>query len=215
MKRVNLTKYGFIRWAEEDFSDDGNRFQCYRVNEVGRLRISKLVSDGQVCLSASMTDGKLPYEIYSVLPHYKDSEWKLNGVSLESLSDQNLDDFYESCRLYEREYIESEENLVYPSLSDITKVCKKLWSFRKSELDELDRLISKYVIKLAANLKAHEWANIQTSLNHISLDLQSFDPKVYPQKIQNSVYSFSFVSSSHDKHSYWYTSVMELIDKVR
>ena len=39
-----MTKYGFKRWKDGDFSDDGNRFTCYRVGK--RVSVSKLVSDG-------------------------------------------------------------------------------------------------------------------------------------------------------------------------
>ena len=54
MQRINLTKYGFIRDREEDFSDDGNRFQGYRVGK--RVRVSKLVADGDAYISATINN---------------------------------------------------------------------------------------------------------------------------------------------------------------
>lgn len=30
MNRINLIKYGFVRWPEEDFSDDGNK-NCLKI----------------------------------------------------------------------------------------------------------------------------------------------------------------------------------------
>ena len=80
MKKIVMTKYGFVRWPEKDFSDDGNRFTCYRVGE--STRVSKLVSDGRAYLSIESSCGKgtLPYEHYSTLPHYNKACWMYNGV---------------------------------------------------------------------------------------------------------------------------------------
>ena len=46
MERINLTKFGFVRSPQDDFSDDGSRFTCYRRPGVEKVRISKLVSGG-------------------------------------------------------------------------------------------------------------------------------------------------------------------------
>ena len=102
MKRINLTKYGFVRWPGEDFSDDGNRFQCYRAGK--KVRASKLVSDGQAYLSCSSDVGNytLPYEVYSKLPHYNAAQWKYNGVSVEDLTEQDLIDWYNACVEFEK-----------------------------------------------------------------------------------------------------------------
>ena len=68
MKKVMLAKFGFVRWPEEDFSDDGNYFSCYRAGKA--VRVSKLVADGQVYLSIDSSCGKgtVPYEVYIALP---------------------------------------------------------------------------------------------------------------------------------------------------
>ena len=68
MTRINMTKYGFVRWPEEDFSDDGARFTCYRVGE--RVRVSKTTYQGEVFISARIDGRKLSYNEYSVLEHY-------------------------------------------------------------------------------------------------------------------------------------------------
>ena len=90
MNRINLTKYGFERCPSADFTDDGNRFTCYRAGK--GVVVSKLVADGQAYLSASSdcNKGTLPYEIYSQLPHYKDSSWKWNGVSVVTLTEHHI-----------------------------------------------------------------------------------------------------------------------------
>ena len=111
MQRINLTKYGFIRDREEDFSDDGNRFQGYRVGK--RVRVSKHVYNGDVYLSIDtcLGDRYLPYTVYSKLPHYKPAAWNYNGVSVATLTDDDLRNFYNACIAYEQEYENAIANL--------------------------------------------------------------------------------------------------------
>ena len=125
MKRINLMKYGFVRWPERDFHDDGNNFTCFRV---GTLEISKLVSDGQVYLSAQASEcgnKTLPYEIYSNLPYYNEATWKYNGIALDTLTDADLEAFYEFCVEYEKAYVEEEEHIEYPTIEELTERCEK------------------------------------------------------------------------------------------
>ena len=107
MKRINLVKYGFVRWPEGDFSDDGSHFQTYKV---GRVRVTKHVSDGQAYIDGDINDGKLPYEVYSNLPHYK-ATGKLNGVSIATLAEDDLQELYEACQAYEVEYTNAENSI--------------------------------------------------------------------------------------------------------
>lgn len=112
MKRIMLTKYGFERWPEEDFSDDGNRFICYRAGK--RLRVSKHVFNGEVYLSASsyLGDMVIPYKVYSELPHYREAVWKYNGISVSSLTDEDLKNFYDACVAFEQEYEEVAKKII-------------------------------------------------------------------------------------------------------
>ena len=107
MQRINLTKYGFVRWPEKDCSDDGNRFTCYRAGK--KVRVSKLVSEGCAYLSieSSVGNGTLPYDVYSKLPHYHEATWAYNGVSVACLTDNSLKAFYNACVAYEKEYEEA------------------------------------------------------------------------------------------------------------
>ena len=68
MKKIMMTNYGFVRWPEEDFTDDSTRFTCYRVGK--RVRVSKCTYNGEAYISARIDGAKLPYEVYSKLPHY-------------------------------------------------------------------------------------------------------------------------------------------------
>ena len=95
MKKIMMTNYGFIRWPEEDFSDDGTRFTAYRVGE--RVRVTKATYKGEAFIDGTIHGTKLPYEVYSKLPHYSAIS-KLNGVSIDTLTDQDLFNLCEACR---------------------------------------------------------------------------------------------------------------------
>ena len=130
MKRINMTKYGFIRNEREDFHDDGNNFKGYATGPNSRLRISKLVSDGHAYLSADMNGCKLDYTEYSKLPHYKDAVWNYNGVDMNSLTEQDLINWYNACVEYEKEYIEAESKVVFPTIEEIRNQCIRIRSIR-------------------------------------------------------------------------------------
>lgn len=134
MKRIELTKFGFIRDKSEDFSDDGNRFTCYRV---GDMRVSKLVSDGDAFIDADKHGGILFYEEYSALPHYKDLG-RLNGVSVDYITEEDLQKLYDDCVAYEKEYKEAESKLVLPTKEELSK--------RYTLIYEAKKLICNYVV---------------------------------------------------------------------
>ena len=123
MKKIMMTKYGFVRTPESDFSDDGAKFDTYRVGN--RVRVSKTTYKGDAFISASIDGTKLPYEVYGKLPHYSALD-KLNGVSIESLTDNDLFDLVEACLHYEKEYLEAENTIKMPSLVEIKEQCERV-----------------------------------------------------------------------------------------
>lgn len=194
MKRINLTKYGFVRWPEEDFSDDGNRFQCYRAGKA--VRVSKLVSDGQVYLSASSSCGNntLPFEVYSKLPFYNTALWRYNGVSIESLTETDLEDFYNACVGYEKEYEEAEVNIVYPTLEELTEQCEKLWAKYNREYAEAQKIVSNSVITGDfLKLSKYQLENVHCYLINLSNQVKNNNPKVRPQLLLGKSGSFGFM----------------------
>jgi hypothetical protein len=212
MNRINLAKYGFVRCPSADFSDDGNRFTCYRAGN--SVRVSKLVSDGQVYLSADSdcNKGTLPYEIYSKLPHYNDSSWKWNGVSVATLTEQDLIDFYNACVLYEQEYEEAVAKLVYPSLEDLQKKSMELYLHLMTEVKEVDKLFGKYALEAATKLSPYEWEACQKYIKSLVREMNAVDPTEYPQKILNTVASFSFVKRV-PKESFYYSQIKEMFGR--
>lgn len=216
MTRINLAKYGFVRWPEEDFSDDGNRFTCYRVGK--KIRVSKLVADGEVYLSADSNagNGTLPYEIYSKLPHYQDSNWKWNGVSQASLTEQDLEDLYNACILYEQEYEEAEAAIVYPSLDELRQQCRLIQAKTMREMAELEKLMGEHAVEAAVKFSEWEWKEVKRYLSEMLNKLNRFNPDKYPEHIYRTSYSFDFMKPTYgelDKPTFYYTQIKETFAK--
>lgn len=211
MKKIMMTKYGFVRCPEEDFSDDGNRFHAYKV---GRVRVTKLVADGEAYIDGDITDGKLPYDVYSKLPHYALCG-KLNGVSLAALTDEDLQELYEDCQSYEAEYTAAENSIKYPSLDEITEQCKKLCAKRLVELGTVEDLMRDHGFEAATKLSAYEWKTLQEYIKNLMGKVKQYNPDTYPQSILGQAYSFNFVrpDNSDFKDCFYYTYIIEMLQK--
>ena len=215
MKKVNLTKYGFVRWPEEDFSDDGNRFQCYRAGKA--VRVSKLVSDGQIYLSidSGCGNGTLPYEVYSKLPYYNEASWTYNGVSVDTLTEDDVQAFYEACISYEQAYIEEEAHIVYPTLDAIKEQCKKITVKTMKELDEIETILKNKVVEVATKFSDYDWKELKSGINQLTSKMVGVD-KYYPARIYKTSYSFNFVRPDNNDlttPNYWYQDIMSKFKK--
>lgn len=217
MKRIDMTKYGFIRNEREDFSDDGNSFTCYTTSPTSRLRITKLVSDGQAYLSADMHGNKLDYYEYSKLPHYKEATWNYNGISMNSLTEQDLVNWYNACVEYEKEYIEAESKVVFPTIEEIRNQCIRIRNIRQKELDTITKLINENGATLLLGITSdYELRNLRDYYKRLKRDAEGFDPDTYPQTIQKSSYGRNFIKETNsDLRENWnYTQLKEIISKV-
>lgn len=216
MKRINLIKYGFVRWPEEDFSDDGSHFTCYRAGK--SVRVSKLVSDGQAYLSADSEcgNGTLPYEVYSKLPNYQKSNWQYNGVSADTLTDADLEAFYQSCLDYEKEYEAAEAAILYPSLDELKDQCRLIQAKLMREMAELEKIMGEHSIEAAVKFSEWEWKNLKQYLASMLHKVCQYDPDKYPQTIYKKSNSFSFVKPENSElngPTYYYTYIKELFQK--
>lgn len=204
MTRINLVKYGFVRDAANDFSDDGNRFQAYKV---GRVRITKLVSDGEAYIDGDIVDGKLPYEVYSKLPHYP-MLGKLNGVPTAAITEDDLQELYEDCQAYEAEYTTAENSIKYPTIDEIQDKAVKITAKRMLEIADIESLLSKHTLEAAAKFSAYEWKQLQDYIQKLMSLVKHFDPKTYPQTILGQQYSFTFVKPDFEMcDSYWFKEI--------
>lgn len=212
MKRINMTKYGFIRKESEDFSDDGNRFTGYTISSNSRLRVTKLVSDGRAYLSADMNGNKLDYTEYSKLPHYN-CVWDYNGVDLEKLTEEDMINFYNSCVTYENEYLEAEAKVSFPSIEDIKLQCETINAIRKAEIDEVSVLLERVAVRFLLEADRYELGRFRDYYN--SLSKRFFDVDKYPQTIQKSNYGRNFIKPTNSdlQPSFYYKELMEILDK--
>lgn len=159
MNKINLTKYGFVRTPEEDFSDDGTRFQVYKAGK--NIRVSKASWLDEIFLAGRLNDSVrgLTYEEESALPHYKNLG-RLNGVSKLHLTDADLKQFYDDCIAFEKEYNEAVANIVYPSETELLKAYEQIKAVREHEFKVVDKLISEQAQKLL-NLEVTEFAALK------------------------------------------------------
>ena len=213
MKKIMMTKYGFVRWPEEDFSDDGNRFYCFKVGD--RVRVSKLVSDGNVYISARIDGPKLPYEVYSQLEHYKALDY-LNGCSLGRLTEQDLIDLYDACVAYEQEYNEAEKNLKMPSVKEIKEQCKKLLAVRVLEFTKAEQMVAQNISALASTLSEYSWKYLQKHLTTLKKRAEEFDIDKYSNFLYDTRRSIDFCKpDSYDFNESWdYKEVVRLVTNI-
>ena len=210
MTRINLVKYGFVRDAAEDFSDDGNRFQVYRV---GKMRVTKLVSDGEAYIDGDIYDCRLPYEVYSKLPHYK-AIGRLNGVSLASLTEDDIQKLYEDCQAYEVEYTNAANSIKYPSLEEIRDKASRLTNHAMLELSKIENRLSRNIREAITKFSTYEWKELQEYFNALVRDTQRYNVATYPQTIVGEQFSFTFVKPNYGmSESYWFTSLNKLFEK--
>lgn len=210
MTKINMTKYGFIRWPEEDFTDDGSRFTCYRVGE--RVRVSKTTYQGEVFISARIDGRKLPYEVYSSLEHYRALD-KLNGVRITSLTDQDLNELYDVCIAYEKEYNEAEASIVMPTLNEIKDQCVRLHERQLREVSEASLLVSEHLMLLASKLTDYGWKELRGHLVSLKSKAENFDIDRYAEGIYDTRMSIDFCKpdSSYMKDSYDYTAIVKTV----
>ena len=211
MTRINLVKYGFVRDAANDFSDDGSRFYSFRV---GRVQVTKCVSDGEAYIDGGIDRGTLPWEVYSKLPHYP-AIHKLNGVIVSTLTEDDIQKLYEDCQAYEVEYTNAENSIKYPTLEELTQQCMRIYGKRLVEISTVEDLMRDHGFEAVTKLSVYEWKYLQEYLKSLMGKLKQYDPATYPQSILGQAYSFSFVKPDNSElgDSYWFTSIKDLFAK--
>ena len=210
MKKIVMTKYGFTRCPEEDFSDDGNRFYGYRA---GRVVVTKLICGGEVYISANgrLRGGTLlPHEVYMNLPHFTKLD-ALNGAPIASLTDNDLLDLCETCLMYEKEYSEAEARVVFPSADDVRKQCVKIKAKRMAELAEVEAKLASNITRLALTISEWQWKAVREYLVNLKM-VADFDVEEKVRCMTNTSDSFTFVKNScHElDDSFYYKWLMDL-----
>ena len=210
MTRINLVKYGFVRCPEEDFSDDGSRFQAYKV---GRVRVTKLVADGYAYIDGDINDGKLPYDVYSKLPHYKELG-RLNGEPTSVITEDDIQRLYEACQAYDIEYTNAESSIVYPTLDEIRDKASRITNARMLELSKIENRLNRNMREAITKLSAYEWKYLYEYFNNLVKATRNFNIATYPQTIVGQAFSFTFVKPEYEmEESYWFERLNELFEK--
>ena len=201
MKQLRLAKYGFIRRPEEDFSDDGSRFEVY---SVGRVRVTKLVSEGIVYLSGRIERGLLNYDQYGKLPHYDQVTWKLNGkCSLDSLVDKDIEEFYYDCVKYEQEYKEVESTIHVPTDEEIASKEAQ----EKEILDEEKEFVKS--IALTELFTLNEWTQKIVLKYAQQIMKRKVDKEFHRRSDMNRV---AYMDHTIE-HSFYYDEIKELLKR--
>lgn len=210
MKRINLTKYGFVRTPEEDFSDDGTRFSVYRL---GNVMVSKAVSSGKVFIAGRIESGKLPYAVYSKLPHYRDLD-KLNGVSASLVSDQDLAGFADACAEYSKEYAAAVANLKYPTLEELQAKCDELTGALNEQVEEAGRLIKDNILELMEKSSGYWIGRLADYYKALSKGAKTeFDRNKRPYALLNTGASIDFMAKE-PREAFYFREIKELIESV-
>lgn len=207
MERINLKRFGFIRSPEDDFSDDGSRFTCYRLDGCPKIRLSKCVSYGEVYLDADLRDGRLPYEIYSKLPHYRGLS-RLNGVAISSITEDDLQRLHDDCFEYVREYDEIAARTKYPSVDEIVAKATAQLEDDKKAFAALNAVITVEDLLRLSDYQMKNFKNYYTSLKRSAEDDER------PERIKymyGKSSSFDYVREPV-KRSWYYTACLELIE---
>ena len=211
MERINLVKYGFVRSQADDFSDDGNRFTCYRV---GNVRVSKLVSDGYAFIAGQLYSKVLPWEVESELPGRRDLD-KLNGVPVSSITEQDIIDLYDACVAYEKTLKVAEAKVVVPTIDELKDRCEKIREVRKAEHEEISNLVSASAVSMLTMLSEYEIKSLASAVKDLGKQLNGYNPDTYPQSIRESSYAFSFLKNDYElQPSYYYKRCKEILQKI-
>lgn len=210
MKKIMMTKYGFVRDKASDFSDDGSHFDVYRV---GRVRVTKLVADGQAYIDGDINDGKLPYEVYSKLPHYVFCG-KLNGVPAAALTDEDLQELYESCQAYDKEYTDAENSIQYPTECELLAKCIRIQNKLIKEMNELEQLMGEHAVEAATKFSKWEWQQLQEYLRNMLQKLSQYNPDKFIPDVLGTARSFTFLANKEDTEpTYYYSYIKEMFKK--
>lgn len=214
MKRVELVKYGFIRSPEDDFSDDRNRFTCYKV---GKVRVSKCVSDGQAYIHASIDDYLLPYETYSQLPHYRYLS-DLNGVSVSDITEEDLQKLYEDCISYEKEYDNAYNSIKWPTIEQLrikAGAYKLAW---RECIIKLEEAIKFNAIALITNLSEYYFKEFQRYYKQVLSNAKQFEnPQEYAERLFKQARSLDFIERDIRRdvdNGFYVTEIYKFIRKA-
>lgn len=179
-ENVTMSSFGFVRSPEEDFSDDGTRFKVYRINEAPEMHITYVKSSGEYFISArwepkDIDNNKyLTYDEESKLPHYK-SLYALNGVS--EISKEDLQNFYNNCIEFAKEYKEALNNIKEIKDDDIIDKINREYQNCLNQYNELINKIKSVDLLDNDNVSDYDVREIRDYLRDMKKTLERYKPE--------------------------------------
>ena len=208
MDRLNLCKHGFVRIPTEDFSDDGNRFKMY---DYKGLRVSYLRDGDDFYISPrGCWDGRLSYEEYSKLDHYRSLD-KLNGTA--NVTDTDVDELVNDIEAYMKEYLDVVNHLEAVNDEDMKLLFIKVWEHFDDQLNDMDMLLSNNIPRLMDKTTT-QFGNIQCSYRAVRSQKNRYadlakHPETMSQRDRRVFVQYQFNKLMNDKYSY--NSFMEAL----
>jgi hypothetical protein len=165
-------------------------------------------------MDARIAGFKLPYEVYSNLPHYL-ATGKLNGVSVASLTDNDLFDLVEACLMYEKEYEEAENSIVMPTYDEIYAQASKVKAVRGGELAIAEQYLKENITEVTYNLSVYDWKEVQSYFRMLKDAADNYDPADVANRMLGTSRSIDFCKPECRElnESWYYTSLIKLIQK--
>lgn len=217
MERINLTKYGFIRSPEDDFTDDGNKFTCYRV---GKVRVSKSISnwDGglHTYIAGRIDSDALPYEVYSQLPHYEAMD-RLNGVIKAGITEEDLQQLYEDCLSYAYEWDEAVKSIKYPTVEELKTRMKEVRLHYQEQLAEVKGFLSVCAFDILTKGSEYKIKRLREHLSTIERRANAdYCNEEDLEKWSHTANAVRFASDKCDalREHYWRDSILEILKEI-
>ena len=214
MKKIELTKYGFVRSKEDDFTDDGTRFTCYRVGNILVSKAASRCTPGLVFIDADLPweENGLTYDMFSKLPHYKQLS-RLNGCRLDNISEQDLIQLHDDCVSYEREYNELLEQTKFPTMDELKDAYEKIKAQKVSQLEEANKLLKDNALDVLLKVPDYVLHLIREYYNMLKSQA-SINPNERAQKVFKTRFSFDTIEESKkQKDNYELTNIKDYLRK--
>lgn len=203
LKQVRLTKYGFSRWPEEDFSDDGNRFTCYRYYG---CRVSYLHADGMWYIAARINDYELSFTERKDLPYYRDLDM-LNGV--ETVSEEDIEKLKAAIIGYVNAYKNKVEELNKnnPTMEEMLALRENHRNYYRDLKKQIDKRFTPEILKLSA----YELGNFKNYYNSLVSQCNCYTDE-YLEAIFNKGQSRQFMNNKTS--DFYYQELNDYMKKV-
>ena len=150
------------------------------------------------------------------MAHYNEATWTYNGVSLEGLTDADIKNFYNACVAYEKEYNAAEENMVWPTIEELTKQCEKIYTKRDNELTEVQNLLAKHGLELIVKCSKYEWGDLKYYTERLVSKVNYFTSKSLPVQMYRKAQSVDFMKPTNSdlvSPCWYYEKIKELFKK--